>query len=81
MSDERRLQTAQEFFSGYLGKAEHADREAEIEGLPTVEWKGRILRTVRCTGTTGKGPHDYNVPEAVLWSLMDLTRFLCPFHR
>lgn len=59
---------------------EEARREAEIAALPVVEWKGRRLRTIRCHGTTGKGPHDYNVPESFLWALISLQRFTCPYH-
>jgi hypothetical protein len=46
-----------------------------------VTWKGRRLRTIRCQGDFGKGPHDVNVPEALLWCLISLARFLCPYHR
>jgi hypothetical protein len=57
-----------------------AQRAREIAALPTVIWKGRELRTVRCVGEGGKGPHDVNVPEHVLWQLIDLRRFVCPYH-
>ena len=56
------------------------DRQSEIEALPAVEWKGKPLRTLRCHGTSGKGPHDCNVPEGLLWSLIDLRAFRCPYH-
>lgn len=56
------------------------DRQAEIDALPAVEWKGKPLRTLRCHGTSGKGPHDCNVPEGLLWSLMDLRAWRCPYH-
>lgn len=55
-------------------------RQRKIDALPTVQWKGHALKTLRCVGTSGKGPHDVNLPEAVLWSLMSLNAFLCPFH-
>lgn len=55
-------------------------REAEIGQLPKVTWKGRDLYTLRCHGTSGKGPHDCNVPEGLLWSLMSLKHFLCVYH-
>lgn len=55
-------------------------REAEIAALPTVQWKGRTLYTLRCCGVSGKGPHDVNVPLALAWSLLSLTRFFCPYH-
>jgi hypothetical protein len=60
---------------------EFARRQAAIEALPTVQWKGRTLYTIRCHGDFGKGPHDVNVPEAILWQLISVNRFLCPYHR
>jgi hypothetical protein len=57
-----------------------AERQAFIDSLPVVEWKGETLRTLRCQGRTGRGPHDQHVPEGLLWSLMDPHRWLCPFH-
>lgn len=55
-------------------------RAAEIAALPRVEWRGRQLRTLRCHGTTGRGPHDVNVPESLLWSLLSLDHYVCPWH-
>lgn len=55
-------------------------RHAAIAALPTVEWKGRKLRTIRCNGETGKGPHNVNVPESLLWALIDIGSYRCPFH-
>lgn len=55
-------------------------RAAEIEALPVVIWKGHGLRALRCCGTTGKGPHAVNLPEDLLWLLMDLRRYRCPYH-
>lgn len=57
-----------------------AERAAQIAALPTVEWRGRTLRTIRCTGTTGRGPHDMHVPESLLWNLIDLRFYRCPYH-
>lgn len=57
-----------------------AHRASEIAALPTVEWKGRTLRTIRCHGETGRGPHDVHVPESLLWSLLDLQTYRCVFH-
>lgn len=56
-------------------------RAAAIAALPAVEWKGRTLRTVRCRGDFGRGPHDVNVPESTLWTLIHIEAFLCPYHR
>lgn len=58
-----------------------AKRAAEIAALPVVVWKGQRLRTLRCTGTTGRGPHDQNVPEDLLWHLIDMRTYRCPYHR
>lgn len=55
-------------------------RAAEIAALPTVEWKGRTLYTLRCHGTRGKGPHDVNLPESLLWNLIGLTHYCCVYH-
>ena len=63
-------------------------RKAEIAALPLVMWKGAALRTITCRGTgmfddvpRGRGPHQVNVPESLLWSLMQLDRYHCPFHQ
>lgn len=71
---------ARAFFSEERGPEGAAKRAAEIDALPLVGWKGQTLRTLRCTGQRGRGPHDQNVPEAQLWSLIDLRRWRCPFH-
>jgi hypothetical protein len=55
-------------------------REAEIAALPTVTWRGRRLYTLRCQGDFGKGPHDMNVPESILWTLIAFRAFRCPYH-
>lgn len=55
-------------------------RAAEIAALPTKDWRGQTLYQIRCHGGYGKGPHDYWVPEGLLWSLIDLQAFRCPFH-
>ncbi len=60
---------------------QEARRRAEqIRALPTREWKGHTLYTIRCHGTRGKGPHDCHVPESLLWSLMDFRAYRCVFH-
>jgi len=63
-----------------LGPVAEAVRAAEITALPAVVWKGRPLRTLRCCGTSGRGPHDCNVPEAMLWALIGLSQFYCVYH-
>lgn len=75
------LAEARAAFASIRTPAEVAQREAEIAALPRVVWKGRELRTLRCHGTTGKGPHDINVAEGALWVLLRLDRFVCAFHQ
>lgn len=67
-------------FREWRGEADEARRAAEIAALPLVEFKGRQLRTLRCHGTSGKGPHDANVPESMLWALIQLDRWVCVYH-
>jgi len=64
----------------YLGPESVARREAEIACLPLVIWKGRTLYTLRCQGTSGRGPHDVNVPLMMVWHLLSLTNFYCVYH-
>lgn len=63
-----------------LGPVRTTRRQTEIEALPTVLWKGRMLYTLRCCGTSGKGPHDVHVPLAMVWSLIRLDPFYCVYH-
>lgn len=64
----------------FLGEARAAVREQDIAALPTIMWKGRMLYTVRCQGTSGKGAHDVNVPLGLVWHLVSLRSFYCPYH-
>lgn len=75
-----RLDRTKSMYRDMCGPVSTLMRECEIATLPAVEWKGKTLRTIRCHGTSGKGPHDCNVPEALLWSLMSLKHFLCVYH-
>lgn len=77
---EARTARARAAFMEVRGLAEVPRRQAEIDTLPRVLWRGRVLYTLRCHGTSGKGPHDTNVPEALLWALIDLRAFRCPYH-
>jgi len=77
---EASLRAAQAAFRQYRGEDGYAEREAAIAALPVAEWKGRQLRAFRCHGETGKGPHDVNVPESLLWVLIGLDRWKCPYH-
>jgi hypothetical protein len=63
-----------------LGPERTRIRQAEIDALPWVMWNGRKLYGVRCQGTSGKGPHWVNLPLAMVWSLITLDHFYCPFH-
>lgn len=64
----------------YLGPTRAALRQAQVEALPNITWKGRELYTLRCRGTSGKGEHNVNVPLAMVWSLLSLGRFFCVYH-
>lgn len=77
---EARKARARAAFVEFRGEDAALRRQAEIDALPLVQWKGRQLRTIRCHGTTGKGPHDVNVPESLLWSLISLDGFCCVYH-
>jgi len=80
LHEERSLATAKAAFIDFAAVPAVMHRQREIDALPVVEHKGRKLRTLRCNGLTGKGPHDYNVPESLLWSLLHLGSWRCPFH-
>jgi hypothetical protein len=77
---DRQRATARAAFVETLGDDAATVREAVIAALPVVDWKGKTLRTLRCTGTTGKGPHNVNVPESLLWALLDVGTYRCAFH-
>ena len=62
------------------GPARVVRREEEISALPIVIWNGRMLYTLRCCGSSGRGPHPMNVPLALVWSLIRLAPWFCPYH-
>lgn len=66
--------------AAFLDACAATRRQQEIDALPTMTWKGRTLYTIRCCGVSGKGQHAVNVPELLLWSLIDLRRYFCPYH-
>ena len=76
----RILRDARAQFRECRGEADYRRREAEIAALPSVTFKGRALKVLRCHGVRGKGPHDCHVPESMLWALMGLTHWCCVFH-
>ena len=78
--EDRILRDVKANFLALRGGKDYARRVAEIEALATVEWRGRTLFTIRCHGDYGKGPHDVNVPESLLWNLIGVDHYRCPFH-
>ena len=68
-------------FVEWFGDAEAERRATAIATLPRVEWRGRTLYTIRCLGDFGHGPHDMHVPASLLWSLINVHHFFCPYHR
>jgi len=78
---EARARRLRQAFVDAYGEAAATVRQQQIDQLPVVDWKGKTLRTLRCLGPYGQGPHTQNVPEYLLWSLIDLRVWLCPFHR
>ena len=80
-------QRARDDYIEVWGETRAKLRAVEIAALPTVEWRGRTgnkpprtLYTLRCHADFGRGPHDMNLPESVLWNLMKLDRYRCPRH-
>lgn len=78
---DRVLATAHAAFVEVRGVEEVPCRERAIAALPSKDWHGVRVFALRCDGPFGRGPHVQWVPECVLWSLIDLRHFLCPFHR
>lgn len=76
----RILRDAKEQFLEFRGREDYNKRAAAISRLPDAEFKGRALKVLRCHGVRGKGPHDCNVPESLLWILIDLNHWCCVFH-
>lgn len=77
----RQTARARAAFLAWRGTEGDAERAAAIAALPTVVWRGHTLYSLTCCAEYGKGPHVVNVPEAVLWALIDLRMFRCPWHR
>ena len=71
---------ARDAFRAALGLADESRRAREIAALPSKLWKGHLVYRIDCRGDFGKGPHEMWVPEGVLWSLIALDVFRCPYH-
>ncbi len=78
---DRVLATARDAFVEVRGVEELARRTRAIAALPSKDWRGVRVFAVTCEGPFGRGPHVQWVPECVLWSLIDVRHFVCPFHR
>lgn len=76
-----RLARARAAFRQVRGIHDTRRRAAAIARLPRKRWRGVQVYAIDCDGDFGRGPHRLWVPEYVLWSLIDLRHFLCPFHR
>jgi hypothetical protein len=63
-----------------MGQAWWVRRRAEIVALPTVNWKGQTLYTIRCNGVSGRGPHVVHVTEGRMWHLLSIRDYLCVYH-
>ncbi len=81
LHEDRSLITTRDAFIEWRGVNAARQRRWEIEALPMVEWRGRTLYSLRCDADFGNGPHVVNVPERVLWSLIDVRHFRCVYHR
>jgi hypothetical protein len=77
---ERRAARARNAFLTLRGESDYQARLNEISLLAPSLWRGQPVYALLCNGTTGRGPHLVNVPEALLWSLIDLRAYRCPFH-
>ena len=67
-------------FIELCGERETRRRERHIRRLPTKRWKGQLLYALECQAEFGNGPHVQYVPEAMLWALISLGGWRCPFH-
>ena len=75
---ERRIETAR--LALVEAGFDEAIRRKEIDALERKDWHGKLVYKIRCHGTRGKGPHDVWVGEQLLWFLISLTGFVCPYH-
>jgi hypothetical protein len=75
------VERARAAFESARGPMEVARRAAAIAELEQKTWNGRVVYRLRCHADFGRGPHDQFVPEGLLWALIDLRAYRCPFHR
>ncbi len=66
-------------FRSVMGPSAEARREEAIAALPVLHWRGQILYSLRCQNDRDR-PHTVNVAEALLWALIDLRFYHCPYH-
>lgn len=59
---------------------EEATRAAVIAALPHKAWREHTVYRIQCSGDFGRGPHEVWLPEYILWSLIDLQHYRCPYH-
>jgi hypothetical protein len=72
--DIRQLNTAKEYFQVEWPE-QFMFRTFEVAKLPSVNWKGRPLKTLTCSCCG----NIRNVPESVCWALISLDRFICEY--
>ena len=60
---------------------EEEERRGAIGRMESKAWRGVRVYRITCDGDFGRGPHDVWIPEYILWSLITLTRYRCPYHR
>ncbi len=77
---DRHTARARAAFVAIRGEAEAERRAAAIAALESKDWRGRRVYRLRCRADFGRGPHDQFVPEGLLWALIDLGAWRCPFH-
>lgn len=72
---------ARQAFVKAYGEVEAERRAAQISAVESKEWRGQTVYKIVCQADFGKGPHDQFVPEGLLWALIDIHVWRCPFHK
>ena len=62
------------------GMKRTVQRAHEIAALESKRWRGVRVYRIQCDGPFGNGPHVMYVPAGMLWSLISLDGWRCPFH-